>query len=78
MSGIPINFIRSEVFKENGEKKYNRDLWIGVVGKVRDKVIIMNDFKEYANRFDLKRFFKFSKLSLFYRIFHRLFLEFSF
>ena len=29
MSDIPINFIRAEVFKENGDKKYNRDLWIG-------------------------------------------------
>ena len=26
MSDIPINFIRAEVFKENGEKKYDRDL----------------------------------------------------
>ena len=38
MSEIPINFIRVEVFKENGEKKYDRDLWIGVAGKVRDKI----------------------------------------
>ena len=28
MSDIPINFIRDEVLKENGKKKYDRDLWI--------------------------------------------------
>ena len=56
MSDILINFIRAEVFKENGEKKYDRDLWIGVAGKARDKVTTMNGFKEYADRFDFERF----------------------
>ena len=64
MSDIPINFIGAEVFKENGEKKYDRDLWIGVAGKARDKVTTMNGFKEYADRFDLEHFFKFSKSKL--------------
>ena len=64
MSDIPINFIRAEVFKENGEKKYDRDLWIGVAGKARDKVTIMDGFKEYEDRFDLEHFFKFSKSKL--------------
>ena len=64
MSDIPINFIRAEVFKENGEKKYDRDLWIGVAGKSRDKVTTINGFKEYADRFDLEHFFKFSKSKL--------------
>ena len=48
MSDIPINFIRAEVFKENGEKKYDRDLWIGVAGQARDKITIMDGFKEYG------------------------------
>ena len=64
MSDIPINFIRAEVFKENGEKKYDRDLWIGVAGKARDKVTIIDGFKEYTDRFDLEHFFKFSKSKL--------------
>ena len=64
MSDIPINFIRAQVFKENGEKKYDRDLWIGVAGKARDKVTIMDGFKEYEDRFDLEHFFKFSKSKL--------------
>ena len=64
MSDIPINFIRAEVFKENGDKKYNRDLWIGVAGKDRDKVKIIDAFKEYADKFDLEHFFKFSKSKL--------------
>ena len=56
-----INFIRAEVFKENSEKKYARDLWIGVVSQVRNKVTTMNTFKEYVDRFNLEHFFKFSK-----------------
>ena len=64
MSDTPINFIRAEVFNENGEKKYDRDLWIGVAGKARDKVTTMDGFKEYADRFDLEHFFKFSKSKL--------------
>lgn len=64
MSDIPINFIRAEVFKENGKKKYDRDLWIGLAGKARDKVTTVNGFKEYADRFDLEHFFKFSKSKL--------------
>ena len=64
MSDIPINFIRAEVFKESGEKKYDRDLWIGIAGKDRDKVTTMYGFKEYADRFDLEQFFKFSKSKL--------------
>ena len=64
MSEIPINFIRVEVFKENGEKKYDRDLWIGVAGKVRDKITTLDAFKEYSDRFDIEHYFKFSKSKL--------------
>ena len=55
------NFVRVEVFKENGEKKYDRDLWIGVEGKARNKVTTIDAFKGYADRFDLEHFFKISK-----------------
>ena len=47
MSDIPINFIRAEVFKENGEKKYDRDLWIGIAGKARNKFTIIDVLKQY-------------------------------
>ena len=63
MSNIPINFIRAEFFKKNGEKKYNRDLLIEIAVKVRNKVTT-DDFKKCAYRLDLKHFFKFSKLKL--------------
>ena len=65
MSSIPINFIGAAIFKENGEKKYDRNLWTGVAGKSRDKVTTMNGFKEYVDRFYLEHFFKFSKSKLF-------------
>ena len=64
MSDIPINFIQAEVFKKNDEKKYDRDLWIGVTGKAHDKVTTMNYFKEYAVRFNLEHFIEFYKSKL--------------
>ena len=45
MLDIPINFIRDEGLKDNCEKKHNRDLWIGVAGKVRDKVTTIDIFR---------------------------------
>ena len=56
MLEIPINLIRAEVFKENGEKKYNRDLLIGIVGKACNKVTTIDRFKEYVDRFVLEYF----------------------
>ena len=47
------------------QKKYDRDLWIGVAGKALDKATAMDSFKEYAGRLDLEHFFKFSKSKLF-------------
>ena len=64
MSDIPINFIKAEVFKENGEKKYNRDLWIEIPGKARNKVIIIDSFKEYTDRLDVEHFLKLFKSKL--------------
>ena len=55
-----INFIKTEVFKENREKKYNRDLWIGIAGTVRNKVTTIDVSKEYENRFTLEHFLKLS------------------
>ena len=64
MSEIPINFVRVEVFKENGEKKYDRDLWIGVSGEECNKVTTRVAYSEYNSRFNLEHYFKFSKSKL--------------
>ena len=64
MSEIEINFVRVEIFKENGERKYDRDLWIGISGKARAKVTMKDAYYEYKDRFDLEHYFKFSKSKL--------------
>ena len=46
MSEIQINFVRVEIFKENGERKYDRDLWIGISGKARAKVTMKDAYYE--------------------------------
>jgi hypothetical protein len=61
MSEIEINFVRVEIFKENGERKYDRDLWIGISGKARAKVSMKDAYYEYKDRFNLEHYFKFSK-----------------
>ena len=64
MSEIKINFVRVEIFKETGERKYDRDLWIGVSGKARAKVTMKAAYYEYKDRFDMEHYFKFNKSKL--------------
>ena len=54
----------TEVFKKKRKKKYDKDLQIGVAGKKCDKILIINSFKKYVDRFNLGHLFKFSKLKL--------------
>lgn len=64
MSEIEMNFVKVEIFKENGEKKYNRDLWIIVLGEARAKVTLKDVYYEYKDRFDIEHLLKFGKSKL--------------
>ena len=64
MSDIPANFVRVEVYKEDGTKKYNRDLWLEVVGDKKDELSLEDVYLAYKSRFDIEHFFKFGKSKL--------------
>ena len=56
MSHVEVNFVKVEILKENGERKYDRDLWIEVVGKKKDEISPRDVYLHYKNRFDIEHF----------------------
>ncbi len=64
MSDVPTNFASVEVFKEDGTKKYNRNLWLEVVGDRKEELSLKDIYYAYKERFDIEHFFKFGKSKL--------------
>jgi hypothetical protein len=64
MSDVEINFVKVEILKENGERKYDRDLWIEVIGKKKADISPINVYLYYKGRFDVEHLFKFGKSKL--------------
>ena len=63
MSHVEVNFAKVEIVKENGRRKYDRDLWIEVVGKKKDEISPRYIFA-LKSRFDIEHFLKFGKSKL--------------
>ena len=53
-----------EILKGNGQRKYDRDLWIEVVGKKKDEISPRDVYLHYKSRFDIEHFLKFGKSKL--------------
>ena len=64
MSHVEVNFVKVEILKESGERKYDRDLWIEVVGKKKDEISPRDVYLHYKSRFDIEHFLKFGKSKL--------------
>ena len=64
MSHVEVNFVKVEIVKENGHRKYDRDLWIEVVGKKKDKISLKDVYLHYKSRFNIEHFLKFGKSKL--------------
>lgn len=64
MSEIPMNFVKVEVYNENGTRKYARDLWLEVVGERRNEISLVQAYLQYKGRFDIEHLFKFGKSKL--------------
>ena len=54
MSHVEVNFVKVEILKENGERKYDRDLWIEVIGKKKDVISLRDIYLHYKSRFDIR------------------------
>lgn len=60
----PINLIQITVTNEQGEKVFQRPLWLGVLGKRRKELSLMDIQQAYAERYDIEHFFRFGKQNL--------------
>jgi len=64
MSDVPVDFVRVEIYKPNGVKKYARDLWLQVVGERKEQLSLKCAYEAYKERFDIEHLFKFGKSKL--------------
>ncbi len=64
MSELSMNFVKVEVFNENGVRKYGRDLWLNIAGDRKDEISLKQAYYYYKNRFDIEHYFKFGKSKL--------------
>jgi hypothetical protein len=60
----PLNVVRIEVFDEQGETLYKRPLWLGVFGKRRDEMSLIDIYENYRSRYNIEHLFRFSKRNL--------------
>jgi len=60
----PLNIIRISVTNTQGEAVFKRPLWVGVLGKRRQEVALMDVYKNYSSRYDIEHFFRFGKRNL--------------
>lgn len=64
MSDVPADFVCIEVFKEDGTRKYDRNLWLEVVGDKKEELSLEDIYCAYKQRFNIEHFFKFGKSKL--------------
>lgn len=63
-SQYPLNVIRIEVFDEEGKALYTRPLWLGVFGKRRHEINLIDVYENYKSRYNIEHLFRFSKRNL--------------
>lgn len=60
----PLQVIRISVTNAQGEAVFKRPLWLGVLGKRRHEVGLIEAYKDYGSRYDIEHFFRFGKRNL--------------
>jgi hypothetical protein len=60
----PFTLVRAVVFDELGHPRYQRPLWLIVMGKRRAEVSLIEVWKAYGQRVDLEHYFRFGKQKL--------------
>jgi len=61
LSDYPMDVIKVEIYKSNGELLFNRALWLIICGQRRHELSSVEIFKSYRQRFDIEHFFRFGK-----------------
>lgn len=60
----PINAIQATVTDESGHAVYKNPLWLGVIGKRKDELSMVDTYHGYCSRYDIEHFFRFGKNNL--------------
>lgn len=60
----PLNLIQINVTTSEGKPLYARPLWLGVFGKRRDELSLVDVYQNYDARYDIEHFFRFGKRNL--------------
>ena len=63
-SQYPLNVVRIEIFDEEGRTLYARPLWLGVFGKRRHEISLIDVYENYKSRYNIEHLFRFSKRNL--------------
>ena len=60
----PFTLVRVVVFDEQSQPRYQRPLWLMVMGKRRAEVSLLEGWEAYGQRVDLEHYFRFGKQKL--------------
>jgi hypothetical protein len=63
-SHYPINMVQVKVIGFDGKSVFKRPLWLGVFGKKRDDVNLIDAYQNYIARYDIEHFFRYGKQKL--------------
>ena len=64
MHDHPFTLVRAVVLDERGQPRYNRPLWLIVMGQRRAEVTLVEVWEAYGQRVDLEHYFRFGKQKL--------------
>ncbi|ASG67619.1 hypothetical protein CDV26_03720 [Francisella halioticida] len=59
-----FDIVKVQVFKDNGDPVYYKNMWLMLAGKDRGKLTSFKIFSRYSSRFNIEHFFRFSKQHL--------------
>lgn len=63
-SKFPVNLIKICVFDQQGKMIFKRPMWLAVMGKYRDKISLVDCYRNYTYRYDIEHLFRFGKQKL--------------
>ena len=60
----PLNLIQITLTDEEGNAIYKKPLWLGIFGKKRHDITLIDAYQYYSSRYDIEHFFRFGKNNL--------------
>jgi hypothetical protein len=64
MQERPFDLIRATVTEAQGKRRFQRPLWLLVLGSRRREIALVQAYQAYCQRYDLEHFFRFGKTKL--------------